>query len=109
MQYYIQRYGRVEGPLSVGEINSKMASGLVDLHWLATSDLGEPLENILKAPERDWFPITEIPGVRGLPHPRETPKHARSNACSVAVAVLVILIFFALLFALLRFQSMFQW
>jgi hypothetical protein len=62
VKYYIQRHGKVEGPLTVDEINSKLASGVIDSHWLATADLGETFERIVKTSHRDWVPLADIPG-----------------------------------------------
>jgi hypothetical protein len=109
MKYYIQRHGRVEGPLTVDEINSKLASGVIDSHWLATADLGESLEGILKAPERDWVPLAELPGIAGIKKTSEQPRQTASHPRSLIATVLLILCFFAALFFLLRFQRMFNW
>ena len=106
MRYYVQRHGKVEGPLTVEEINSKIASGLVDSQWFATSDLGEGRDRILKAPHRDWFPVPEIPGIIGVTKMAGGYKEMISNA-RLAFIVLMIVIGITVLFALLAFQRMF--
>jgi len=107
MKYFLQRHGRVEGPFTVDEINSRIAAGVVDSHWRATADLGESLERIGKSSERDWFPVGEIPCVAGLPKEREAPKETSSK--SVLFVVLLALILFVLLSGFLRLQQMFRW
>jgi len=106
MRYYVQRHGKVEGPLTVEEINSRIASGLVDSQWFATSDLGEGPDRILKAPRRDWVPVAEIPGIIGVT--KEGYKETTSNA-RLAFIVLMIVIAIIVLFALVAFQRMFAW
>jgi hypothetical protein len=107
VRYYLQRHGRVEGPFTVDEINSRIAAGLVDSHWRATADLGESLERIGRTSERDWFPVGEIPHVAGRPKEQAPPKETSFK--SVLFVVLLALILFALLFGFLRLKQMFRW
>jgi hypothetical protein len=79
VRYFIQRHGRIEGPLTVDEINSRIASGVVDSHWLGTSDLGESLEQIRKTPNDDWFPLGEIPGIVGVEKPTSAARQTTSD------------------------------
>lgn len=109
MKYYIQRHGRVEGPLTVDEINSRIAAGAVDSSWFATADLGEGVEGILSIPKRDWVHVTEIPGIPGISDVTKMQEQNSSDNRSIGAAVILILIALALLFGFLHFQRMFGW
>ena|SRR5688572_26438625 len=110
MRYYVQRHGRIEGPLTVDEINSRIAAGLVDSEWVATSDLGDNLDRVVKSREHDWVSVAEIPGIIGLAkagarhNNQDTADHVR-----VAWTVLLILVAFAVLFAIFQVLRMFNW
>jgi hypothetical protein len=109
VKYYIQRHGKIEGPLTVDEINARLASGVIDSNWRATSDLGGSRDNVLRTPERDWVPIGSIPGIRGVSQTSASDQKNEARYAQIGLVILLILIGFALLFGFLRFQRMFNW
>jgi hypothetical protein len=93
MQYYVGSNGKIDGPLSIGEINTRIAAKSLAAGTLANCRL-ETKEDIAKAPERDWLFLAEIPGVTGLPRP------ARDRGANEPNTWFIGCMFFAICFVL---------
>lgn len=65
MKYYIRRKEGppILGPFSIEELNAKLTAGEIGKEWVATSDLGESQEELLRTPARDWADITRLQGI----------------------------------------------
>ena len=68
MRYYLKEFGagRVHGLFSVDEINERVRSGFLGPDWLATGDIGDPLETVGPYGDGDWVWLGTVPGVVGL-------------------------------------------
>jgi hypothetical protein len=71
MRYYVKNphNGQVEGPIEAHELNARIEEQSIGPDWLATSDIGDALERLKQAPDRDWFSLARIPDVR-IAHPK---------------------------------------
>jgi hypothetical protein len=71
MKYYIRRKEGppILGPFSIEELNAKLTAGEIGKEWVATSDLGESQEKLLRVPARDWSDITRLQGITYIPQP----------------------------------------
>jgi len=99
MKYYVRSYGKIAGPFTVGEINAKIEAGELSSEFLATSDLGEPVERLLKQGDSDWWHLAEVPGVRGLPQPtqpiaKRDPNNLAIGLITVVLVVVLLVVFF---------------
>lgn len=63
MRYYIRENNKapVQGPFSIHQLATKVLDGRVHAHFLASSDLGEPVSSLHKWRRCDWFPLSQIP------------------------------------------------
>ena len=63
MNYFVRKTASAEvlGPFSTEQIKSLLAEGSLGKDSLATADLGESLEQIAKAPMKDWNKLASIP------------------------------------------------
>ncbi len=109
MNYYIRLGDSTEigGPFSIEAINNRIQSGEIgkDLPWLATSDLGESLDTIRKAPAGDWIWLCDLAGVAGLQRPTASRKVIVGvDQTRFAVERLVFVIF-AVILAAISFSS----
>ena len=66
MRYYVKNPhdGQIDGPFAIDELKARIADLSVGPDWLATSDIGDKFERVKRAPKRDWFSLSEIPGVQ---------------------------------------------
>jgi hypothetical protein len=71
MNYYLRPSfdARIEGPVSLDDINDRLAEGTLDLSHLATPDLGESLKRVQGLPRHDWKPLRHTPEVKGYVSP----------------------------------------
>ena len=110
MKYYVKDRDRIEGPLTVSEINSRIACGSVDAGSLATSDLGERPEQVAKASAHEWFGVADIPGVVGLPaasSQRSTQPESSHRLILIWSVLLVVMLIGIFLVA--RFLHVWSW
>ena len=65
MRYYLRHEGGVDavGPYTVEEILKYLQRGEWDVHSYATTDIGEPFQDVLNSRSSDWIRIGQIPGV----------------------------------------------
>jgi hypothetical protein len=68
MKYYIRKSkgSELEGPFGVAQLNDRIAAGIVNSKWIATSDIGESRERVIRTPKSDWLPIADVQGVVGV-------------------------------------------
>lgn len=69
--YYLRHHfgSPIEGPVSLDEINDRLAEGTLELDSLATPDLGESLKRVQGLPRHDWKPLRHTPEVHGYVSP----------------------------------------
>lgn len=103
MQYFVRSNGKIDGPLSIDEINSRIAAKSLGPDTFASAALGETTGEIAKAPEKDWLFLAEIPGVIGLPPPAQPRSAKEPNTCLIGCVCLAICFIGALIFALMYF------
>jgi hypothetical protein len=65
MNYFLKNPATqaIEGPYTVETIKAKLSEGALDYEWLATSDLGETLEELQMLPTRDWTVLRQLPDI----------------------------------------------
>ncbi|HMO64047.1 MAG TPA: hypothetical protein PKE47_02275 [Verrucomicrobiota bacterium] len=80
MKYYIRRKEGppILGPFSIEELNVKLARGEIGKEWVATSDLGESQEKLLRMPTRDWSDVTRLQDIMHSPQ-LDTPSTQASK------------------------------
>ena len=100
MNYYVKNLpdSVIEGSFSIDRIKELLAADALSMDSLATSDIGEPRNRVLKTPACDWIPVRLICGegsAQTLNEPDgERTAASRPSFCSTQVSALRI---FALL------------
>src|SRR5262245_57023011 len=99
MTYYVRHGGKITGPFTVGELNSKIEAGVLSSGSFVTSNLGESVERLSKLPENDWWPLASVQDIHGLPpHPERKSEEDPSRR---AIGLVIIVVAVALLVAIL--------
>ena len=103
MRYFVRSNREIDGPLSIDEINSRIAAKAFGAEALATADLGETKDKIARAPERDWIFLAELPGVIGLPRPAHPRTAKEPNTCLIGCILLAVCFIGVLIVAFMYF------
>lgn len=93
MNYYLRLSfdSRIEGPVSLDDINERIAEGTLALDSLATPDLGESLKRVQCLPRHDWKLLRHTPEVHGYASPiTESKMHSLGRAFLFVTAVFLV-------------------
>jgi hypothetical protein len=66
MRFFIRHRDNrdIEGPFTLEQIREMAASQRITADWVATADIGEPLDRVRRSHESDWIYVGELEGVR---------------------------------------------
>ena len=93
MNYYLRPNfdAPIEGPVSLDDINDRLADGTLDLSYLATPDLGESFKRVQGLPRHDWKPLRHTPEVHGYVSPiKDSKLHSLGRAFLFVSAIFLV-------------------